>query len=69
MRGEAASLADSSEVSRLPNGSSQPLLSIENLRVEFKTDRGTIVGVDDVTFTVNPARWSAWWASRGPANR
>jgi ABC-type glutathione transport system ATPase component len=47
-------MADSSEVSRLPNGSSQPLLSIENLRVEFKTDRGTIVGVDDVTFAVNP---------------
>ena len=32
----------------------QPLVSIENLRVEFDTDGGTVVGVDDVTFTINP---------------
>src|SRR5450755_2305193 len=32
----------------------QPLVSIENLRVEFETDGGTVVGVDDVTFTINP---------------
>ena len=32
----------------------QPLVSIENLRVEFSTDGGTVVAVDDVTFTINP---------------
>jgi ABC-type glutathione transport system ATPase component len=32
----------------------QPLVSIENLRVEFETDGGTVVAVDDVTFTINP---------------
>jgi ABC-type glutathione transport system ATPase component len=32
----------------------QSLVSIENLRVEFETDRGIVVGVDDVTFTINP---------------
>ena len=32
----------------------QPLVSIENLRVEFDTDGGTVVGVDDVTFSIMP---------------
>ncbi len=32
----------------------QPLASIENLRVEFETDGGIVVGVDDVTFTIDP---------------
>src|ERR1700719_4267397 len=32
----------------------QPLVSSENLRVEFETDGGTVVAVDDVTFTINP---------------
>ena len=32
----------------------QPLVSIENLKVEFETDGGIVVGVDDVTFTINP---------------
>jgi ABC-type glutathione transport system ATPase component len=32
----------------------QPLVSIENLRVEFETDGGIVVAVDDVTFTINP---------------
>jgi ABC-type glutathione transport system ATPase component len=31
-----------------------PLVAIENLRVEFKTEGGTIVAVDDVSFTINP---------------
>jgi ABC-type glutathione transport system ATPase component len=31
----------------------QPLVSIENLRVEFETDGGIVVAVDDVTFTIN----------------
>jgi peptide/nickel transport system ATP-binding protein/glutathione transport system ATP-binding protein len=30
------------------------LVSIRNLRVDFETDRGTITGVDDVSFTINP---------------
>ncbi len=32
----------------------QPLVAVENLRVEFKTDGGTIVAVDDVSFTIDP---------------
>ena len=32
----------------------QPLVSIENLRVEFDGESGPIVGVKDVSFTVNP---------------
>ena len=32
----------------------QPLVAIENLRVEFNTEGGTIVAVDDVSFTINP---------------
>jgi ABC-type glutathione transport system ATPase component len=37
-----------------PAEAPHPLVSIENLRVEFETDGGTVVGVDDVTFTINP---------------
>ncbi len=32
----------------------QPLVSIENLRVEFQTKDGPVVGVEDVSFNVNP---------------
>ncbi len=32
--------------------SPQTLISIENLRVEFDTDGGTVIGVDDVSFSV-----------------
>src|SRR5260370_34805289 len=32
----------------------RPLVSIENLRVEFETDGGTVVAVDDVSFTIDP---------------
>jgi len=35
-------------------GAKDPLLSIENLRVEFEGETGPIVGVKDVSFTVNP---------------
>src|ERR1700675_2163679 len=45
------------QVPRQPNTLAevpQPLVSIEHLRVEFETDGGTVVGVDDVTFTINP---------------
>ena len=29
-------------------------MAVENLRVEFKTDGGTIVAVDDVSFAIDP---------------
>jgi ABC-type dipeptide/oligopeptide/nickel transport system ATPase component len=41
----------------LPEGDGQtlqPLVAVENLRVEFKTDGGTIVAVDDVSFAIDP---------------
>ncbi len=31
----------------------RPLVAVENLRVEFKTDGGTIVAVDDVSFAID----------------
>ena len=31
----------------------RPLLSIENLRIEFPTRHGTLVAVDDISFTIN----------------
>ena len=39
---------------RLDRQAPEPLVSIENLRVEFETDGGIVVAVDDVTFTINP---------------
>nr|WP_325249872.1 ABC transporter ATP-binding protein [Amylibacter sp.] len=36
----------------MPDG--QPLVSFENLRVEFETNAGVVVGVEDVTFHINP---------------
>ena len=30
------------------------LVSIDNLRVEFQTDSGTVVGVEDVSFAIQP---------------
>ena len=35
-------------------GMNKPLLSVENLRIEFPTRRGTLVAVDDISFTINP---------------
>ena len=32
----------------------KPLVEIENLRVEFETNGGTVVGVEDVSFFINP---------------
>jgi len=32
----------------------KPLLSVENLRIEFPTRRGTLVAVDDISFTIDP---------------
>ena len=31
-----------------------PIATIENLRVEFETKDGPVVGVEDVSFTINP---------------
>ena len=31
-----------------------PLVAVENLRVEFKTDGGTVIAVDDVSFSIDP---------------
>ncbi len=39
---------------RLDRQAPEPLVSIENLRVEFETDGGIVIAVDDVTFTINP---------------
>ncbi len=33
---------------------STPLVSIENLRVEFSTKDGPVVGVEDISFSINP---------------
>ncbi len=44
MAGEGRALADAA----------QPLLAVENLRVEFPTRRGTLVAVHDVSFTIAP---------------
>ena len=33
---------------------STPLVSIENLRVEFSTKDGPVIGVEDITFSINP---------------
>ena len=38
----------------LDQPSSQPIATIENLRVEFQTKDGTVVGVEDVSFTIAP---------------
>jgi len=35
-------------------GTAQPLLAVEHLRVEFPTRRGTLVAVDDVSFSIAP---------------
>jgi ABC-type glutathione transport system ATPase component len=36
------------------NQAPQPLVSVENLRVEFDTDGGPVVGVEDVSFSIMP---------------
>ncbi|MGR3540697.1 MAG: ABC transporter ATP-binding protein [Hasllibacter sp.] len=32
----------------------QPLVAIDNLRVEFETSQGTVIGVEDVSFSIAP---------------
>src|SRR5581483_7903434 len=39
---------------REARGMSEPLLSVENLRVRFRTEEGYVQAVDDVSFTVDP---------------
>ena len=36
------------------HGARRPLMTVENLRVEFKTDGATIVAVDGVSFSIDP---------------
>jgi len=44
-----------------------PILSIRNLVVEFKTDDGIVHAVDDISYDVIRARLSASSASPAPA--
>jgi peptide/nickel transport system ATP-binding protein len=37
-----------------PGSNQTPLLEVRNLRVEFPTRRGTLVAVDDVSFSISP---------------
>ncbi|MBW2705597.1 MAG: ATP-binding cassette domain-containing protein, partial [Deltaproteobacteria bacterium] len=32
----------------------EPLLTVENLRIEFNTRRGPLVAVDDISFSILP---------------
>ncbi len=41
-------------MSRAAGRANQPLLLVENLRVEFPTRRGTLVAVDDISFHIDP---------------
>ena len=49
--------------------STEPLLEVKNLKKYFKTPKGMLHAVDDVTFThrQRARRW-AWWASPAAAN-
>jgi peptide/nickel transport system ATP-binding protein len=38
----------------IPGSNQAPLLEVRNLRVEFPTRRGTLVAVDDVSFSISP---------------
>src|SRR5690349_6974643 len=40
----------------IPGSNQTPLLEVRNLRVEFPTRRGTLVAVDDVSFTIAPGK-------------
>jgi ABC-type glutathione transport system ATPase component len=47
---------------------SEPLLSIENLTVEFAVGGRTLSAVNDVSLQVAAARRWAWWANRAAAS-
>ncbi len=38
----------------MTNNHKQPLLEIQNLRIEFPTRRGTLVAVDDISLYIDP---------------
>src|ERR1700735_2883393 len=38
----------------LQDDTRRPLVAVDDLRVEFKTDGGTIVAVDGVSFSIDP---------------
>ena len=46
-----------------------PLLDVRNLRVEFAARRGTVLAVDDISFTIGRARSWASSGSPAPASR
>ena len=50
-------------------GATAPLLEVRHLRVEFPSRRGTLLALDDISFSTPPARCSASSASPGPASR
>jgi len=40
--------------SAAPGDARPPLVAIRNLRVEFETNDGTVLGVEDVSFDIAP---------------
>ena len=47
-----------------------PVASFANLRVEFETKDGTVVGVEDVSFEINAGgKPFALWGNQALANR
>ncbi len=47
-------MLDNAETQSTDRPIDRPIARIENLRVEFETKSGTVVGVEDVSFTINP---------------
>ncbi len=45
------------------------LLDVRNLRVEFPTRRGTLVALDDISFTIAPGEVCSRGRRSGPASR
>ena len=45
-----------------------PLLTVENLDVQFRLDRETVHAVRGVSFTLNKAKRWRWLADPAPAN-
>lgn len=47
----------------------QPLVSINKLRVEFETNDGVVVGVKDISLSINPGECVCVVGELGRANR